>query len=420
MHPGDEIMKYQFSELIDLRSLSALFEDFYLTAGLRCEIFSLKGNPLTSSSHAWENVCLLFHRVNPQTSRRCLQSDTRICNSLLRDREYGIYRCMNGMIDAASRIIVRGEHVANIFSGQLFCEKPDLEWFRKQAHKFGFEESEYLAAIQRVQVVPRAKLEIALKYLSRLAGFIGELGLRHLMELEAQESSRASEAAMRTAQKRLQALSRSLLRKMEVERHHVAHELHDEVGQALTVVKMGLESIKKQAGTSPFAPKLDENIATVKSAIAQVRHISVNLRPAVLDDLGLVAALRWFAGYIKMKAGLEIRVDADEEIESHLSRGMMTACFRVAQEAVTNVLRHAKASVVTVGLARCGQEAELTVNDDGIGFNVEAVQAGAAHGKQFGLLAMQERVNLSGGVLEVASTLGEGTRITARFPLKKG
>lgn len=535
----DGKMKYEFSELIDLSPMSALFEDFFFTTGLRCELFGLNGAPLTSSPR-WQSVCLEFHRKNLRTSQRCLESDTRVCNSLLRDREYGIYRCMNGMIDAASRIMVRGEHVANIFCGQFFCEKPDIEWFRRQAQDFGFDESAYIAALLKVPIVPREKLETALKFVSRLAGFLGELGLRHLTALEAQELAEVNEnkykavfenavegifqteldgsyvsinpalarmhgydspegmmsevpsmtshifrdaeerrlffallknqgrvkgfesqadtkqgrniwvsinartvidnrgmatyegtmeniterkhaeAAMFTAQERLEALSRTLLKKMEIERHYVAHELHDEVGQALTVVKMGLESIKKQAGPSLFGRELDESIATIRGAIAQVRNISVNLRPSVLDDLGLVAALRWLAGSIKSKGGPSIDVCADEQTEEDLSPGMATTCFRVAQEAVTNVLRHAKASAVAVGLRRLEDEAELTVSDNGIGFDVGAALAQATHGKGFGLLAMQERVNLSGGTLEVVSVLGEGSRITAHFPLRKG
>jgi PAS domain S-box-containing protein len=535
----DGKMKYLFSDLIDMPAMSALFEDFFFTTGLRCEILTLNGTLLTSSPR-WQTACLQFHRANPVTSRRCLESDTRVCNSLLRDREYGIYRCMNGMIDAASRIMVRGEHVANIFCGQFFCEKPDLDWFRRQARDFGFDEQAYLAALLKVPVVPRERLETALKFVSRLAGFLGELGLRHLTALEAQESAvlsenkyraifenavegifqtgldgsyisinpalahmhgydspegmmsrapsmpfhifedsgeraryfsllstqgrvkgfesradtkegrkiwvsinartvdhgdgtatyegtmenitdrKTAESAMFAAQERLEALSRTLLKKMEIERHYVAHELHDEVGQALTVVKMGLETIRKQPSASSFAKELDESIAAIRGAIGQVRNISVNLRPAILDDLGLVAALRWLAASITSKGGPPIEVRADDRTENDLSPGMATTCFRVAQEAMTNVLRHAGASNVAIGLRRLEDGVELEVDDNGVGFDVGSVQTLTARGQGFGLLAMQERVNLSGGSLEIESAPGRGSRITARFPLKKG
>lgn len=531
-------MKYQFSELVDVQSISSLFGHFYHTTGIRCEIFSLAGIPLTSSSR-WETVCLEFHRKHPLSNERCIESDTSVLNNLLGDRDYGIYVCRNGMVDAGTRVMVGGEHIANILCGQLFCQKPDLEWFRHQAIELGFDERAYLEAIKKVPVFPRKRLETALIYVSQLAGILGELGLRHLRQLDAEEAVRESEAKyknifegavegifqtdsngrylnvnpafcqmhgydspdemvwnaptaegqlfadpdeaafflsllkkhgqvkafesqistrqgqriwvsinartindgigafrlegtveniterkhaeqrMLAAQRNLETLSRTLLKKMEVERHHVAHELHDEIGQVLTVVKMGLESIQKQLGSSEFAKKLDENIAAIKRALAQVRNLSLNLRPAALDDLGLVAALRWLAGSANSGCDLDIQVWADAGIEQRLSRGLATACFRIAQEALTNALRHAQATAIRIELRKSVNDFELSISDNGIGFDVQSARAQPAHGAGFGLLAMQERVALSGGTLTVDSVLGEGSRITALFPFKQ-
>jgi len=532
-------MKYQFSELVDIRSISSLFSRFYQTTGLRCEIFTLGGVPLTSSSR-WEAVCVDFHRKHPLSNQRCIESDTHVLNSLLGRKDYGIYVCRNGMTDAGTRVMVGGEHVANILLGQLFCQRPDLEWFRRQAAELGFDEHAYLEAIKRVPVVPRERLETALSFVSRLSAILGELGLRHLKELEAEEAVRASEKKYRdifedavegifqtgpdgrylnvnpalchmhgyaspeemlknvpsmaahlfpdpgeralffsllekngrvkafesqvdngdgrkiwvsvnartitggsgpaklegtmenitdrkraeskmfAAQQSLEDLSRTLLKKLEAERHHVAHELHDEIGQVLTVVKMGLESIKRQLGSSEFSGKIDENIAAIKRALAQVRNLSVNLRPAVLDDLGLVAALRWLASSAISSSGLDIQVWADDEVEPRLSSGLAIVCFRVAQEALTNALRHADASTIKIELRRLGDEFGLIIADDGIGFDVESARAQTAAGGGFGLLAMQERVALSGGTLTIDSVRGRGSKITAVFPLLEG
>ena len=531
-------MKYQFSELVDTQSISSLFRDFFRTTGLRCDIFTLGGEALTSSSN-WVTVCMEFHRKHPLSNQRCIESDTNVLNSLLGDRDYCIYVCRNGMIDAGARVMVGGEHVANILLGQLFCDEPDLQWFRRQALDLGFDEHAYLEAIGRVPVLTRERLETALSFVSRWAAILGELGLRHLKELEAEEALRASEkkyrdifqdaaegifqtgfdgrymnvnpalchmhgydspeemlrevpsvedhlfsdpgqrafffallekhgrvkafesrvntrkdskiwvsinaraiagangaarlegtmeniterkraeSMMLAAQRSLEDLSRTLLKKLEAERHHVAHELHDEVGQVLTVVKMGLESIKREPASSAFADKLDENIAAIKRALAQVRNLSVNLRPAVLDDLGLVAALRWLASSATSSTGLDIEVQADDDIEPRLSSGLATVCFRVAQEALTNALRHAGASTIKIELCGLRKEFALIISDDGKGFDVKAARAQTSHGGGFGLLAMQERTALSGGTLTIDSTPGEGSKITALFPIRR-
>jgi signal transduction histidine kinase len=187
----------------------------------------------------------------------------------------------------------------------------------------------------------------------------------------------------------------------------------------LTVVKMGLESIKREPASSAFADKLDENIAAIKRALAQVRNLSVNLRPAVLDDLGLVAALRWLASSATSSTGLDIEVQADDDIEPRLSSGLATVCFRVAQEALTNALRHAGASTIKIELCGLRKEFALIISDDGKGFDVKAARAQTSHGGGFGLLAMQERTALSGGTLTIDSTPGEGSKITALFPIRR-
>lgn len=185
-------MRYQFLDLVDLQPISKLFDYFYKASGIRCDIFALSGTPLTSWS-SWESLCVDFHRKNPRTSKLCVESDTTLVNRLLSDREYAIYTCKNGMTDAAARVMVGGEHVANVLCGQLFCHKPDLDWFRRQAREYGFDEAAYLAAVRKVPIEPTERLETVLKFVSHLAGLLGDLGLRHLRQLEAEEAVRASE-----------------------------------------------------------------------------------------------------------------------------------------------------------------------------------------------------------------------------------
>jgi signal transduction histidine kinase len=226
-----------------------------------------------------------------------------------------------------------------------------------------------------------------------------------------------AELEMKSTQSRLKTLSRTLLRKMETERHYVAYELHDQIGQALTAVQMKLESMRSEFRPFGLDGYLDEGIGVIDGAMEQVRDLSLNLRPAVLDDLGLPAALRWLVNSTGRKRNMEISFSA-EDTEPRLPKEIEVACFRVAQEATTNILRHAQASKMAVRLERDSDWVTLTVRDDGAGFDVKSAQARCVKGGSFGLLGMEERVSLLGGLFKIQSNPGRGTSIMARFPRK--
>jgi signal transduction histidine kinase len=215
----------------------------------------------------------------------------------------------------------------------------------------------------------------------------------------------------------LQALSRRLLEAQEQERHRLARELHDEVGQVLTGVHLTLQSLR-DLGPGAAGP-LTEAVTIVGRAIQQVRDLSLDLRPSMLDDLGLGPALRWYAERLTRRAGLTVHL-AEPPPGPRPPAAVETACFRVAQEALTNAARHAGARQMWVELVRDPAELHLIVRDDGAGFDVAQARRRAADGGSFGLLGMQERVDLLGGRLEVESAPGQGTCVHASFPLGTG
>ncbi|MBX7185750.1 MAG: PAS domain S-box protein [Vicinamibacteria bacterium] len=217
------------------------------------------------------------------------------------------------------------------------------------------------------------------------------------------------------AQERLAALSRRLLSAHEDERRRVAGELHDELGQILTAVKINLESLAL-SDPAAAALRLADATRSVDHAMHRVRDIALDLRPSVLDDLGLPPALRWYVDRFARAAKVEARVaiDAVPELDPQIE----TACFRVAQEALTNVARHAQAKQVRLNLSLVPDGLELSVVDDGIGFDVTEGRLKAARGASMGLLGMEERVSLAGGRFEVTATKGGGTRVRALFPVQ--
>ena len=240
---------------------------------------------------------------------------------------------------------------------------------------------------------------------------------RHAARLEEEVEERVrAEESLEASRGRLQALSRQLLAAQETERRHIARELHDEVGQALTAVKINLQTMGRGGAAAPPAPRLEESIRIVERTLEQVRNLSLDLRPSILDDLGLVAAARWYLDRQAQRAGIAAHLVVDLPPEP-LPPEVETACFRVLQEAVTNVVRHAGAREVRVVLARRGEELHLAVRDDGAGFDVAAARARAARGGSLGLLGMQERVILLGGRMDVSSAPARGAEIQVWFPL---
>lgn len=222
-----------------------------------------------------------------------------------------------------------------------------------------------------------------------------------------------------TARERLQRLSRRLLEVQESERRHLARELHDDIGQGLTALKLNLESLARGRDGVALAVRVDEALQTARHTIERVRQLSVNLRPLQLDDLGLAAALR---SHLDRQAKLGNLVPHFEiqEAPVKLSPDIETACFRVAQESINNVLRHANATQIWLRLFVAGERLALSVRDDGAGFDVAAAQRRAAAGESLGVVSMEERVALAGGNFQIQSAPGQGTVVVASFPFGTG
>jgi len=204
-----------------------------------------------------------------------------------------------------------------------------------------------------------------------------------------------------------EALSRKLIEAQEAERRAVARELHDDFGQVLTALKLNLQRRDRDDA---------ETIALVDGAIARMRELAQDLRPPLLDEFGLEASLGWYVEREAKRAGLDFRL-ALAPLARRPPIAVETTCFRIAQEALTNVVRHAQARVVEVELSEANGTLLLTVRDDGQGFDVAAARRRAAQGGSQGLLSMQERVTLADGDLHIDSTPSRGTAIRARLPL---
>jgi two-component system sensor histidine kinase UhpB len=235
--------------------------------------------------------------------------------------------------------------------------------------------------------------------------------------LRTQQALEQVNRELELSHERLRALSRRLLEVQEEERGRLARDLHDDIGQALTALKIQIESLQLAADPS-LRGRIADGVETVQHTLERVRQLSLNLRPSQLDDLGLAAALRSHLDRQCRVAGLAAHFDA-EDAPNDIDPDTETACFRVAQEAITNVLRHARAHNLWVRLYKATDRLALSVRDDGRGFDLDAVRSRAASGASLGLVSMEERIALAAGSLELRSAPGQGTVLVAMFPLSR-
>jgi len=184
-------MKPKILDLIDFEKVNTLLEGFNKSTGFVTAILDLNGNIICKSG--WRQICTEFHRVNPETSRRCTVSDTVLAGKLVEGEGYHFYKCLNGLVDVAVPIVIKGEHIANLFSGQFFFEEPDSSFFRKQAENYGFNERIYLQALKNVPVISKEKVKLAMDFLLDMTQLISELSLQKLEQTELNQALKISE-----------------------------------------------------------------------------------------------------------------------------------------------------------------------------------------------------------------------------------
>ena len=262
-----------------------------------------------------------------------------------------------------------------------------------------------------------------------LARITTHLRLRELA-LSLQEQTRQLEArtqvekarlfqAVGQQREQLLALTHKLTDVQETERKQLARELHDELGQMLTAISMNLAYIEKELdidSNTAVKQRLRETGELVDQTLDQIRELSLNLRPPMLDDLGLIPTVRWYTQRYADRSNIHVQFELPE-LEERLNPNVETALYRVLQEALTNVARHAKATHVLLRIRRTPTEVIGYVEDDGIGFDVAATMDFENNQVGAGLLGMRERITLLGGTLTISSEPNEGTQIYFTVPL---
>lgn len=238
--------------------------------------------------------------------------------------------------------------------------------------------------------------------------------LRDISERKvAQQQAQRAEQALQASHAQFRALAIHLQTQQEEERRRIAREIHDELAQALTVLKIDVAWLSQQLHPTAVRPRerLKDMSLMLDSLVGAVRRIGTELRPGILDDLGLVAAIEWQLQEVHKRTGLMYALTLPEE-DIALDQARATGMFRIFQEALTNVLRHASAQKVTVRLAQEPEALVLEVADDGKGITPEQLTDRGP----LGLLSMRERAHLLGGEVTIQGKACEGTKVTLRMP----
>jgi signal transduction histidine kinase len=235
-----------------------------------------------------------------------------------------------------------------------------------------------------------------------------------ISEIKQQQSKLFSDFA--SGQQRFRNLARSVWRVQEDERRRFARDLHDGLGQNITVILHQLEQAVNDIESTGSTQRIERAIDMCHRALNETRSLARMLRPKILDDLGLQAALSWLARTISESSGVSIEIECEAQYPDPQGE-IATLCFRLVQESLNNVVKHAKASNVLIKISVKGKFLSLLVVDDGIGCNPEDAIAKDSAGSSTGIGSMRERVALFGGQLNLISSPGDGTQIRASIPL---
>jgi signal transduction histidine kinase len=226
------------------------------------------------------------------------------------------------------------------------------------------------------------------------------------------------QAALQKSQEDLRYLASQLIVSQEKERQYIGLELHDDLGQLLTVLKMQLRAVQRNLSTESVETRaeLENALDLFNEIVERIRRLSMNLRPAVLEDMGLFTGLKLLFEDFQKYHGLELSLDMDD-IEKSFSWEHQILIYRIFQESLTNVAKHSGGTGVNISIKKKDAQVDFQMQDNGQGFNLEEVLAKSARSRGLGLAAIDERVRMLGGDLKLWSQPGHGTRLHFTVPV---
>jgi signal transduction histidine kinase len=434
----------KFTDLVDINAVRGLCQSFTALTGAVTAILDLEGTILVATG--WQRICTQFHRVCPQTAARCRQSDTILAGRLQTGERYNVYRCQNGLVDVAVPIEVGGEHIANFFTGQFFFNAPDIDYFRRQAREFGFDESGYLTALAQAPVFTEAYVHKMMDFLTRLAQLIGEMGLARTIlgtvnqEIQQRQTYLAELVFTRTAElSTAKEEAKSASRAKSAFLTTMSHEFKT----PLNVITNASYGLRHTDMTLQQQHQLDDIDAASGRLLAMVNTLldlsNLEVGQLTLDhiDFWLEDVMNQFVDVVGVKAEakeIELVFDLSPQIPTALIGDPLRLGQILCHLGDNAVKFNAPGGeiLVRVKAQECSQdelEILFSIHDTGIGLSEEQQHSlfkpfdhadpsrlPSHHGRGLGLLIAKHLIKLMDGFIWVESTLGQGScfRFTVR------
>jgi len=443
-----DTMDYSFANLIDLEQTRELLQHFAESVGVSAAIVDREGTFMITSSR-WQRICNDFHRAHPRTARRCIESDTLLANDLQEGKSFSLYRCRNGLTDAASPIVIEGRHLANAFIGQFFLEEPDIETFRLQAREFGFDESAYLAALAEVPIVSRDILPATLSFLSSFAVMLGSLTLKHLRQKETEAELRKAQDELRRShdelelrvRERTSSLSQALdrLERMNRELTDFAHVASHDLQEPLRKIQAFGDRLRSSCGDKlddtekHYLARMEAAAGRMQQLIRDLLHLSriaTGCEPLRMIDLNEIAqeVAQIFELQLRSSGGrLEIgdlpKLEADATQMKQLFQNLIGNALKFQPEG-------ARPHVRVHCTSREEKECRICVEDNGIGFEDKYCDrifapfqrlhgSSEYEGTGMGLAICRKIAERHGGRIKAMGRPGGGSVFVVTLPLKQ-
>jgi len=410
-------MTYEFADLVDLKEIQSLMQAFCDLTGLPSTIIDTKGNILTTQDGqmvgaGWLALCTNFHRCNPVTAERCRTSDVEISQSVRKGGGPIHYRCLNGLVDAAIPLVIDGDHLANLFTGQFFLEPPDKAFFQEQAKLFGADSVAYMQALEEIPVFSHEFVNKGLVFLDRLATIIAEMGKR-------QKAARQAEAAARAAHEAVEIASRTRSR-------FFASASHD-LRQPLQALRLFMDILSARLADTEH----DVVVRHACQAMSSAEEILNALFDIARIEAGVVAAAPRAVPLGEIFDGLTREFSPQAAVKGLRLRCCPTTravrtdpmmLERILRNLLANSVRYTDHGGILIGCRRRHDATVIEVRDTGQGIAPEHLayiweefyQVGNAardssEGLGLGLSIARKLADALGHRIEVASRLGAGT-----------
>ncbi|MBC7950369.1 MAG: PocR ligand-binding domain-containing protein [Rhodospirillaceae bacterium] len=423
-------MSHEFAQLVDLNQIKALMQAFYDVTGIPSTLTDVTGNLLRTSDGAivgagWKRICLDYHRTHPETAEYCVKSDTVLAHSV-GCGQAGLYECLNGLVDVAIPVVIDGDHLVNLFTGQFLLAPPDREAFRQRAQRFGFDEDNYLRALDEVPVFSEDFVNKGLRFLEMLAANIADLGLKQKRLLEELERSQRAQAEAQRAQQAIEMASRASSR-------FFASASHD-LRQPLQALRLFIDVLSaKLAGTEneSLIQRACQGLASAESLLTSLFDVARIEAGTTAPSLSEVSLASCFTGLAKEVAPQAIAKGLyfaclPTDLTVHTDRAMLE---RILRNLLTNALRYTDRGGVIMRCRRRAGCAVIEVWDSGQGiaaehlpdiweafFQIGNPQRDRSEGLGLGLSIAKKLANTLGFHMDVTSRVGRGTLFRVFVP----